>query len=509
MKCFLSVLFASVAFLVSLPAQAPGSDPGIPSVVRTDIYPGGAKVTFSAPFEQGLNFELPGTFDAESIRPLPSEGQSVHSFEAMEFPRPGWIPLSLREADKTIREKEHALAVLEGKTAAVKQSFQILSGPLPKDLKGEDIPPYVEATRSVREKLESDLITLTESMDEMKKEIEALQEDFAAKMPRNSDLGISVKARVSGKVELLFEAWTSFAGWTPFYRMNLDSDSGTISASLIAKSRQHTGIPLNGDLYFHTTMPSREVRMPELRPLVADFERKAAINYEALQEAAIKMERPAFRMASAPEAPVPEIIETMTDMTAHAQGLLEGDNTWTEFGLGEFSMKGQSAIVSIPLLSDEAWITAEAKEIAQPILPGTAELSTDGQLSAKVLLSEQGAGTDLSLAFGKLPLVKAKREKIVSKTGSSWTGKGRLEDGYTIEIVNGTKKKITVLLKDRIPLSAQEKITVETISIEPKAAEQNKENILTWKFALEAGEKKNVKVMYKLGYPADETIRMR
>lgn len=509
MKCFFSVLFASVAFLLVLPVQAPGSAPGAPRILRTDIYPGNAKITFSVPFEQGLSFELPGTFDAESIRPLPSDGQSVHSFEALEFPRPGWIPLSLREADKTIREKERALAVLEGKTAAVKQSIQILSGPLPKDLKGEDIPAYVEATRSVREKLESDLITLTESMDKMKKEIEALQEDFAVKMPRNSDLGVSVKARVTGKGELLVEAWTSYADWTPFYRMDLDSDSGTISASLISKARQHTGVPLDGDLYFHTVMPSREVSMPKLRPLVADFERKAVKGYEALEEAAIMMERPAFRMASAPEAPAPVIIETMTDMTAHAQGLLEGNNTWSEFGLGEFSMKAESAIVSIPLFSDEAWITAEAKEIPQPILPGTAELSTDGQLSAKVHLSEQGAGTDLSLAFGKLPLVKAKREKIVSKTGSSWTGKGRLEDGYTIEIVNGTKKKITVLLKDRIPLSAQEKISVETISIEPEVEEQDKENILTWKFALEPGEKKNVKVLYRLGYPADETIRMR
>lgn len=509
MKCFFSVLFASVAFLMAWPGQAPGSAPGVPRIVKTDIYPGGAKVTFSVSFEQGLSFELPGTFDAESVRPLPSGEQSVHSFEALEFPRPGWIPLSLREADKTITEKERALAVLEGKEAAVKQSVQILSGPLPKDLKGGDIPTYVEATRSVREKLESDLIIITESMNELKKEVEALQEDFAAKMPRNSDLGISVNARATGKGELLVEAWTSYAGWTPFYRMDLDSDSGTISASLIAKARQHTGVPLDGELYFHTNMPSREVRMPELRPLVADFERKDAKSYGALEEAAIMMERPAFRLASAPEAPAPVIIETMTDMTVHAQGLLEGDNTWADFGLGEFSMKAQPDIVSIPVLSDEAWITAEAKEIPQPILPGTAELSTDGRLSAKILLLEQGAGTDLSLAFGKLPLVKTKREKIVSKTGSTWTGKGRLEDGYTIEIVNGTKKKISVLLKDRIPLSAQEKISVETISIEPEAAEQNKENILTWKLALEPGEKKNVKVMYRLGYPADETIRMR
>ena len=173
-------------------------------------------------------------------------------------------------------------------------------------------------------------------------------------------------------------------------------------------------------------------------------------------------------------------------------------------------MKAQPDIVSIPVLSDEAWITARQKEIPQPILPGNGRnFQRTARLSAKILLLEQGAGTDLSLAFAKLPLVKTKRRKSSRKQEAPGTGKGRLEDGYTIEIVNGTKKKIRVLLKDRIPLSAQEKISVETISIEPEAAEQNKENILTWKLALEPGEKKNVKVMYRLGYPADETIRMR
>ncbi len=107
-------------------------------------------------------------------------------------------------------------------------------------------------------------------------------------------------------------------------------------------------------------------------------------------------------MASAPEAPAPVIIETMTDMTAHARGLLEGNNTWSEFGLGEFSMKAEPAIVSIPLFSDEAWITAEAKEIPQPILPGTAELYRRATLRAKVHLSRGQVLTCLLLSVNCL-----------------------------------------------------------------------------------------------------------
>jgi uncharacterized protein (TIGR02231 family) len=199
----------------------------------------------------------------------------------------------------------------------------------------------------------------------------------------------------------------------------------------------------------------------------------------------------------------------MTDMTARARGTLPGDNSPAEFLLGEFELKSEVSIVSVPVLSEEAWITAEAKKIATPLLPGTAELSVDGKLSAKATLPEQGTGTDIRLAFGKMPLVKAVREKMVSREGSTWTGKGRLEDGYSIEITNGLEKKITVILKDRIPVSAQEKISVETMKIEPRPDEQDKENILSWKLSLAPGEKKKVEVLLRIGYPADETIVFR
>ncbi len=62
---------------------------------------------------------------------------------------------------------------------------------------------------------------------------------------------------------------------------------------LKGKARQEY---LDGDLYFHTVMPSREVSMPKLRPLVADFERKAVKGYAKLwKKSRIMMERPAFR----------------------------------------------------------------------------------------------------------------------------------------------------------------------------------------------------------------------
>lgn len=499
------LVFVLLMFFVSGPVPARGATPI--AISRADFYPRGAKITFSVPYFETIHFELPGTFDAASVRPIPSDGLSVLSFKAVEIPRPGWIPAQLEELWNSIKKKEEKIAILAGKISAIRQSFNILSGPLPKDLKGEDIPNYVEATRKTREGLEIDLIALTTSIEKAQGELETLKNDFSSRIPKNVDRGIAVSAQLSGRGELLVEAWTRYAEWHPFYRMNLDSTSGTISVSLLAKARQQTGILFDGDLYFNTSTPSTTVAPPDLPPLVADFVRKKQ------REAGTMEETKNFpNAASCSEAPMlvaamsPDIVQTMTYMSTKATGWISGDNATAEFQLGEFTLKGEPSIVVVPTLSEQAWITVESNNISFPILHGSAELSVDGQPSAKTVLSEQGVGTDFILAFGKMPLVKATREKIVPKEGNTWTGKGHIEDGYSIEIVNGLPSKITILVKDRIPLSTQEKISVETVKIEPKPAEIDKQNIVSWKLDFDPGEKKTLNVIFKLSFPADETV---
>lgn len=507
MKFACTVLAVSALFLFGFSGVG-AADSILPAVSKVDLYPRGARILFSVPAAPSVSFELPGTFDPSTVRPLPGEGQKILSFEAASVPRPGWIPEALMDLHGRIRENEDILAVLTGRSSAIRQSFDLLSGPLPKDLKGSDMPEYVEAARKIREKLETELIALSSEMDETRKTLEALKADFSARMPEGSDTAVRVSARVNGGESLFVEAWTQYAGWNPFYRMNLDTPSGAIHSSLLSRARQHTGIVLEGDLFFHTTVPSTTVAPPDLPPLVADFASKTVRRALMMEDMSISPRAEFKHGAPAPAAP-PEIVQSMTDMTARARGTLPGDNSPAEFLLGEFELKSEVSIVSVPVLSEEAWITAEAKKIATPLLPGTAELSVDGKLSAKTTLPEQGTGTDIRLAFGKMPLVKAVREKMVSREGSTWTGKGRLEDGYSIEITNGLEKKITVILKDRIPVSAQEKISVETMKIEPRPDEQDKENILSWKLSLAPGEKKKVEVLLRIGYPADETIVFR
>ena len=105
-------------------------------------------------------------------------------------------------------------------------------------------------------------------------------------------------------------------------------------------------------------------------------------------------------------------------------------------------------------------------------------------------------GQRANLAFEN-PLVKSVKEKIVPKSGAAAVWRQEEEDSYTIEVTNGLDKEISVVLKDRIPVSAQEKITIETEKIEPKPATHEKNGILSWELTLAPGEMKKIEVIYK------------
>ena len=496
----------SASLLLSF-SPAPVFGEGSPRAIRVDMYPRSARVIFSVPVGGKASFQLPAAFDEASVRPLPSEGLTVHSFEAVEIPRSGWVPPELEPLRQRIREKERAEAVLLGKISAIQQSFALLQGPFPAELKGNDVPDYVEAARIAREKLEMENISFSESLGEIKRDLEALKQDYEDRMPEKSGRAVHVEASLSGRGALLVEAWTGSAGWIPFYRMDLESATGKISGAFLARARQKTGLPLEGEVHFHTATPSSAVIPPEIAPLVADFERNLPpARPLAMERGAAKS---LLRAESLPAESAPVVEQTMTDMSASATGILAGDGSYGEMTLGSFSLKGETSIVSVPSLSEQAWITAECKAIPFPILPGTVELSVDGRISGKTSVKEHGAGTDLTVAFGKMPLVRAIRRQSISREGTSWTGKGRIEDGYSIEITNGTPSKLSVVIRDRIPVSAQEKISVETMRIEPKAAEQSERNILTWKLDLAPGETKSAEVIYSLRFPSDERVIFR
>jgi uncharacterized protein (TIGR02231 family) len=493
-----------------------------PAPLGADFYPYGAKFVFQVePRPDGnFEFELPGAFDPDSVRFLKRE--ALVFVRAESVTREDWTPPALQSLRSKIDAKDRELKLLRSRQAAVSQAIERLNFPLPKDFGGKDIIFYLEESHAMLSRLGAERVDLDLGAEKAEKELNALRAEYERGIPDGAEAAVKVEGSSAEGGPLLFEAFTRSAGWTVLYDMNLDSATGDIRAAMRAQAWQKTGIDAAGEFTFHTRQPSFAIQSPEVWPLTVSLKITQPSPHPSRSEI---YDAPDALMETAADAPMPEprapqnaskkemnslpsVTPTLADVSVKGKGALKGDGTPEEVSLGPLRLKSVPVLVSIPEQNREAWIIASMDSIPQPLLPGTAKLSVDGALTGALAIPEYGGGQTY-LPFGMTSRLTARKNRRVSKTGSSWLGKGILEDGYTLEITNGMDAERELTVKDRIPVPVSDKISIEVTKIDPAPTERDEDNRLTWKIAVKPGETKKIAVEYTLRYPGEETLEYR
>jgi hypothetical protein len=198
------------------------------------------------------------------------------------------------------------------------------------------------------------------------------------------------------------------------------------------------------------------------------------------------------------EAPVTAVIT--------GNGRVISDNMPVSIELGAITYRAKPSVIMYRDLSRSGLLIAFIDSLKEPVLPGTATMYVDDQFSGYTTVAYTGRGEPLKLAVGYAPLIKINKE---TDAGHSSTGffasSGITQSGYSLEAINGSSMDLDIELTDRIPFSVDDKIVVETITINP-APDKNEDNILTWKFHLKKGESKTFKVQYRIKHPADKEL---
>src|SRR5690606_27514857 len=117
-------------------------------------------------------------------------------------------------------------------------------------------------------------------------------------------------------------------------------------------------------------------------------------------------------------------------------------------------------------------------------------------------------GEKLELAFGADAGISVSRKLIkryTENTGFSGAGR-RITYDYEITVENHKKTEERIVIKDRKPVSRNEKITVKLLKPAPNAIEQTPEGELEWDWQLPPGEKKTSPLSFSIDYPADADI---
>ncbi len=468
------------------------------AVKTADVYPRGARVVLEAPARPETIFDLPMSFEEDSIRVL-GQGARVLSVETGRIQRTGWVPPALAELDARVRKARLEADRLESRAASLQQTAKHLQDPAPSSWKPQDLLNFLDTAAKRREQAEKEIRDNVRALEKAKAELSRLEKELSDKMPPESDSAVRVRVKTTGAGTLQLVLWTPHASWNTRYALDLAARTGKISFGQEALVQQKTGLDWDGQIILHTVQPRRTMTAPELPPLIADFRPTREMNDGILM----------MKEASAPDkAPAMVQEETLTDLALKTRGRASGEGTPSRLSVGSFSLPSETGVVVIPALEREAWLTAEVKSLDRALLSGTAELSMDGSPSGRAFIGTMGRGESLKLAFGRVPLVTCSVEEAVPREGTTW-GRGRLEKAFTLSVTNGMGTPTAVKVLDRIPVSAQDKIKVEVTTLDPKPSKQDDRGILTWELKLAPGETKKLTVKYRLIYPADRAIIFR
>jgi len=469
-----------------------------PAVKVADVYPRGAQVTLEAPARPDMAFDLPLSFEEESIR-VSGEGARILSVETTRIQRSGWVPPALAGLEALVRKSRAETDRLEARGSSLQQTAKHLQDPVPSSWKPQDLVGFLDAAAKKREQVEQQARENARALEKAKAELARLERELSEKMPPEPDTAHRIRVKTAGTGTVRIMLWTPQASWNTHYALDLAGRTGRVTFKQEAFVRQKTGLDWDGEIVLHTVQPRRTMTAPELQPLVVDFGRTAPRNAEVMM----------LKQSAAPdEAGKAVQEETLTDVSLRTRGRASGDGSPSRFSIAGFTLPSETSVVVIPALDREAWLTAEVKSLDRALLSGTAELSLDGSPSGKASVGTLGRGDSLKLAFGRVPLVTATVEEAVPHEGTTW-GRGKLEKSFTLTVTNGTGTPTSVTVFDRVPVSAQDRIKVEVLAIEPKPTRQDERGILAWEMKLAPGEKKKLAVRYRLTYPADRQIIFR
>lgn len=468
-----------------------------------DVYPRGALLTMKFDAAEKMEIELPLTLDRKFIRVEGGEGVEVLDLDIREITRPGWVPPALAPMAQEVNKARVQVDALASRASALEQAVKHLEMAPPSGLKGAELETYIDTAVRKRESIGTKAAETAILLDSARKHYELLKEEYERLFPGDPDRLLLLKASTSGKGSVRVTAWTNSASWRPVYSLELNSSTGEIRGIAGAEVEQKSGITWKGDILLHTVRPRGGISIPEMRPLVVDF-LEIAPSVKALRMETAEMAMP---MEDASEEPFME--EGLTDVTMKAKGTVPGFGESVRMDSGKFTEKGEVSLVCIPEFSSEAWTVATVKASGRAFLPGEARVSVDGKDTGVTMVPARSMGQELRLPFGTTPLVTAKREEMLPKTGSSWIIKGKHQRGYLITVSNGLSRAVKVKVMDRIPVPARDTIKLQDLILTPEPGEKDDKGYLTWEVDLEKGKSREISVKYTITYPSDRELMFR
>lgn len=502
---------------------------------RVTVYPDRALVRRAADQsipagEHALVFaNLPASMDENSLQFNASakEGglQILHVSSEPEFQNASQsagianIATQIKELERQIVAMDDQIAIDNNQISFIKQYQSGHSAPV-KDAPLLSSEAFVGLMSFTQDKLLGAMQTRRAHIsekDQLQARLELLrqrQEQAQGNANESRKVVVSVRLARPASIESLLSYVIDGAGWQPVYDARYDSGKGTLSLNYFGQVSQNTSEDWSGvNLTLSTARPVSGVLLPELEPWRVDV---------AAPPRPMPMPRAAMRSKSM-AAP---IMEEAADAASYDVAQVQTQTTNTTFQVpGKQTIKagGQEQRVPLATLAEPATLSyelvpAEAEAVFAtlklrnsqdfPLLAGTVNAFFDNEFIAAAAIKTIFPKEDLELAMGVDQAISVKRQplqRFTESTGLTGTGTRHTYE-YVTEIRNNRKQPVELVLRDRFPVSGDEKIDVRRLEPSGENIALQGDGRYKQTLTLQAGETRKVALKFSVQYPKNLNV---
>jgi uncharacterized protein (TIGR02231 family) len=165
-----------------------------------------------------------------------------------------------------------------------------------------------------------------------------------------------------------------------------------------------------------------------------------------------------------------------------------------------------------PALDETAFLEASFKQADEaPLLAGRVSLYRDGIFVGRGQMALTPKDEIVRLGFGADDKVKVARATIRKIEGSAGIISSAKTDEreYKITVRSGHERPIRVTIEDQVPASEIEDIKVEMLPATTPPTERDvrdRRGVLAWTFEATPGEVKEIRLGWRVRWPADKTV---
>ncbi len=377
----------------------------------------------------------------------------------------------------------------------------------------------IQAVLSSNQEVDRSARDLRKKLSELRDKLNVIL-SLSEKSSRMTKVLVSFTGAEKKETKLSLTYQSGMVSWKPFYSVRMDGRE-KIELEYLAEINQESGEDWNNiNLLLSTSSPDVSGRRPRLSSQRL-YDQKKQTNKDGL--VAVQSQSVGGESNVAPEAESPEAEIDPTTGSSEESGsgflfryskpvTLLSRKESKKLSLASFTTDAAFTALYVPALKRYPLIKGSFKNISGfPILPGEAAVFRQAGMVGTSNFGYISPGEKAEISFGSENEIRAiyRKESNQTKEGIL-SGTKVIEKSIRVELENFGKESRTISFQESIPVSGVESVKVSVDSnTTPGYSEVRKDSgILEWKLDLRPNQKREIKLKYKISFPAEFDLNL-